>query len=62
MAGAHPDELMSQPDQHPLYAFAPDALRTNLETVLHIAQKRRIDVVGSTVSGIIGRMQREYAA
>jgi hypothetical protein len=56
---AHPDELLTQPDQHPLYAFTPDALRTNIETVLDMARQRRIDVVGATASGIVDKMQRE---
>jgi len=55
----HPDELMARTGDHPLYAFAPQALRINLKTTLDMARQRHINVIGATTSHIIESSTRE---
>jgi hypothetical protein len=45
----HPDEIMAQPQAHRLYAGSSDALQSNLEAVVKMAQSRRFEIIGSTI-------------
>jgi hypothetical protein len=48
----HPDELMPGSGDHPLYALTPDALEANIQTLLGLAHRRGMDVVGKTMAEI----------
>ena len=54
----HPDELMPGSGNHPLYAFTPDALEANIQTLLSLAHRRGMDVAGKTIAEIGKRFCR----
>jgi hypothetical protein len=58
----HPDEVMAQPQDHPLYARSLDALQSNIDAVMKIAQSRRFEVVGSTIFGLTHRVGARVSA
>jgi hypothetical protein len=48
----HPEELMPGSAVHPLYALTPDALEANIQTLLDLAHRRGMVVVGKTMTEI----------
>jgi hypothetical protein len=58
----HPDELMMAAQDHPLYAFTLHALQENIDALLNAARRRKIDLTGCTLSGIVDGIVRERTA
>lgn len=48
----HPDEFMRRNKEHPLYAFTPAALQSNIKTLLDGASRRNIEVGGCTIAEV----------